>query len=89
MNAQIVPAAIVTVELEDVSVDLVCFDHAYAVLRDRRAAGRLRGYIEATLDANPGLAGLGAILPRGTVVRLPEFDIEETGAAVRRLWDEN
>lgn len=55
---------------------------------DRRAAGRLRGYIEATLDANPGLAGLGVILPRGTVVHLPEFAVEEAGTAVRRLWDD-
>jgi len=88
MSARVIPAASVTVELEDVSLDLVCFDHAFAVLRDRRAAGRLRGYIEATLDANPGLAGLGVILPRGTVVRLPEFAVEEAGTAVRRLWDD-
>ena len=89
MSARVIPSATATVELEDMTVDLICFDHAVAVLRDRRAAGRLRGYVEATLDANPGLAGLGVILPRGTVVRLPEFVVEEQATAVRRLWDED
>lgn len=86
---RVIPASTVTVELEDMMVDLVCFDHALAVLRDRRAAGQLRGYVEATLDANPGLAALGVILPRGTVIHLPEFVVEDEQARpMRRLWED-
>ena len=29
--------------------------------------------LEQTLEANPGLAGVGAELPLGTVVQLPDF----------------
>lgn len=30
------------------------------------------GLLEQTLDANPGVAGLGAELPIGTVINLPD-----------------
>lgn len=85
--ARIIPATDVIVPLEDMTLDLVCFQHALSVLRDRRAAGRLHGYVEAALDANPGLAAAGAILPLGAVVRLPEFRLEEDGLQTVRLWD--
>lgn len=85
-TATVIPAATVTVALEDASVDLVCFEHARAVLGDARQAGRLTAYVTATLKANPGLAALGPILPLGTVIALPEFVIERPRAAVR-LWD--
>lgn len=82
------PAATVTVEAEDMTVGLVCFDYAYAVLRDRKVAGKLNGYVEATLIANPGLAEKGLILPFGTQIDLPEFGIETQSNLTERLWDE-
>ncbi len=39
----------------------------------RRFYGREAGAGEAVLEANPGLAGLGAVLPAGTVVKLPHL----------------
>lgn len=43
----------------------------------------------AIFDANPGLADLGAVLPSGTLVRLPDrADTPPTGGAGRvHLWD--
>lgn len=87
MSARVIPAATATVRVEDATLDLVCFDHAFRALGDRRLAGRLAAYVEATLAANPGLAGLGPVLPLGLVIRLPEFTIDTTVPA-RRLWDE-
>lgn len=87
MAALILPATSITVDQEDMTLDLVCFDHAYAVLRDRRRAGRLRGYVEATLEANQDLARMGLVLPLGQVVKLPEFVVELEERAIRRLWD--
>lgn len=86
--ATILPAATVTVEAEDMTVGLVCFDYAYALLRDRKQAGKLTGYVEATLTANVGLAAKGLILPYGTVINLPEFVIETASDETERLWDE-
>ena len=82
------PAATVTVQAEDMTVGLVCFDYAYAILRDRKMAGKLKGYVEATLTANPGLAEKGLILPLGSRVDLPEFGIETQSNQTERLWDE-
>nr|WP_235912041.1 tail protein X [Mesorhizobium xinjiangense] len=67
-------------------VDQVCFEYALAHLGDRTLAGKLKGYVEATLTANPGLAELGVILPRGTVIDMPEYVIASETASVR-LWD--
>lgn len=86
--AIILPAATVTVEQEDMTLGLVCFDYAYDVLRDRRLAGSLRGYVEATMTANLHLTRIDFFLPRGTVVRMPEFVVETRGEQVGRLWDE-
>lgn len=83
----IIPATQHTVELEDISVDLLCYQHAFSVLRDRRIAGKLKGYVEATLEANRGLAGHGVLIAIGTVVNLPEFVIAKLDQTVRRLWD--
>ncbi len=42
--------------------------------------------VEAVLAENPGLAALGALLPAGTEIRMP--DIEPTADAQGlRLWD--
>ncbi len=37
----------------------------------RRFYGREAGAVEAVLEANPGLADFGPVLPAGTVVQLP------------------
>ena len=59
------------------TVDLIVWRH-YG-----RQDGRL---VEKVLDANPGLADLGLLLPLGTEVVLPAIE-EETGAVeVARLW---
>lgn len=82
------PETTVTVTLDDMSVDLVCFEHAMLALGDRRAAGRLLwAYVAATLEANPGLAGLGDMLPIGTVIRLPRHEAQPSRAPTKRLWD--
>ena len=53
-----------------------------------RAYGSGRGMVEQILEANPGLCGLPAILPVGTVVILPAAP-EKTAEkiAVVNLWD--
>ncbi|UNE53499.1 tail protein X [Bartonella machadoae] len=81
------PAKHVVVELEDMSLDLICFQHAMAVLGDRQQAGFLEGYLEATLRANPGIAQYGAVLPRGLEITLPEFVFVPPQSRVKRLWD--
>jgi phage tail protein X len=59
------------------TIDALCWRHY----------GRTAGVTEAVLEANPGLADLGPILPQGVLVNLPEA---QTTAAVRQtvnLWD--
>ncbi|WP_375653960.1 MULTISPECIES: tail protein X [unclassified Bartonella] len=82
-----IPKKRVIVELEDMSLDLLCFHHVMAVFRDRRQAGLLKGYLEATLEANPEIAKYGVFLPRGLKVMLPEFVSQEKNSMVKRLWD--
>ncbi len=82
------PAATVEVKVEDMTVGLLCFDYAYALLGDRKRAGKLRGYVEATIEANPGITRLGLLLPLGLKVTLPEFVIADQGQQTERLWDE-
>jgi len=51
-----------------------------------RAVGESAGRVEAVLEANPGLAELGATLPEGTVVdvALPATPIPD--APLVQLW---
>ncbi|QMP19187.1 tail protein [Pseudomonas phage Persinger] len=42
--------------------------------------------VEQLLEANPGLADLGPVLPAGVLVTLPELE-PATAAQVVRLWD--
>ena len=56
-------------------VDHICWKHY----------GRSSGTVEAVLEANPGLADAGPVLPGGLVVTLPDLDAAETVEAVR-LW---
>ena len=60
------------------TVDAICW----------RVLGRTAGVTEQVLELNPGLADLGAQLPGGTQVTLP--DITETALPERqtvKLWD--
>jgi phage tail protein X len=73
---------IVTVRGEGISLSLLVW---------RFLKRKPEGYVESVLAANPGLAGLGAILPVGTKVRLP-LDYADAGdageaPAVISLWD--
>jgi phage tail protein X len=43
------------------------------------------GIVEAVLNANPGLADLGPILPSGQRIKLPEFPEPESTGSIR-LW---
>lgn len=52
-----------------------------------RVLGRTAGVTEAAMEANPGLADLGPILPQGTVVNLPAVtQATQTEAALVQLW---
>lgn len=51
-----------------------------------RHYGRTRSLVEIVLEANPGLAEHGPILPAGTNVRLPSAPAQPLNAAVN-LWD--
>ncbi|WP_375682863.1 tail protein X [Bartonella sp. AP282QHHD] len=82
-----IPEKHVIVELEDMSLDLLCFHHVMAVLGDRSQVGGLNGYLEATLEANPEIAKYGVFLPRGLKVILPEFVLSNPQSMVKRLWD--
>ena len=53
----------------------------------RRIYGDESGYVEAVLDANPGLAACTAPLPIGTTINLPEISKAEDVAPVISLWD--
>lgn len=52
----------------------------------RRAYGDESGYVEAVLNANPGLAALAAPLPAGTVIALPDVPKASEVIPVVRLW---
>jgi len=44
------------------------------------------GRVVAVLEANPGLAGYGPVLPAGLLIALPDLpETAETGGV--RLWD--
>ena len=53
----------------------------------RRFYGREAGAVEAVLEANPGLADLGTVLPAGTVVELPELPRPLETIPTVKLWD--
>mgnify|MGYP002715407439 FL=1 len=42
--------------------------------------------VEQLLDANPGLADFGPILPPGVRITLPDLQLETSAEAVK-LWD--
>lgn len=53
----------------------------------RRFYGDESGFVEAVLDANPGLAANGTTLPIGTRVVLPDLAKATEIVPVVTLWD--
>lgn len=68
----------IVTSIEGDTVDLVCW----------RELGRTQEVVEQTLERNRGLAALGAILPAGTVIDLPEPAAmpETTTRDIVQLW---
>jgi P2-like prophage tail protein X len=48
----------------------------------------LRGIVEQVLDANPGIASLGTVLPSGVALSLPEISAKTEDVATVQLWDD-
>ncbi|MCH7275071.1 MAG: tail protein X [Paraburkholderia tropica] len=63
--------------LQGDTLDALCWRHY----------GSTAGTVEAVLDANPGLAELGAILPLGTVIDMPELNTIEQTKPLLQLFD--
>ena len=59
------------------TVDAICW----------RYYGRTAGVTEQVLEANPGLADLGPIIPHGTQVTLPDAAPQAEQRYVLNLWD--
>ena len=58
-------------------LDVICLHHY----------GHAHRYVEAVLNANPGLADQGPVLPAGIIIVLPDLtELSHQEAAVR-LWD--
>ena len=62
--------------LQAETVDALCWRHY----------GRTLGAVEAVLQANPGLASCGPILPQGTLVLMPALPAPAPKPTVS-LWD--
>lgn len=58
------------------SVDSLCFRHLGTT-----------DAVEPTLELNPGLSALGAVLPQGTLVELPDEAPAPTEQRIVNLWD--
>ncbi|BFN28483.1 phage Tail Protein X [Pseudomonas sp. SCT] len=59
------------------TVDAICWRHY----------GRTAGVVEQVLEANPGLADLGPVIPHGTQVLLPEQAVRAEQRQMVNLWD--
>lgn len=60
------------------TLDALCWRHL----------GSTAGVVEAALETNPGIATLGAVLPHGTLIELPEpAATAPTRRPVVQLWD--
>lgn len=59
------------------TVDALCWRHY----------GRTAGVTEAVLEANPGLADHGPILPEGLAVQMPEAQTAAPQRQMVNLWD--
>lgn len=49
--------------------------------------GESSRYTEAVFESNPDLAELGAVLPAGVVIELPDFSDLSIKQGAIRLWD--
>lgn len=58
------------------TVDALCWRHY----------GRTAGVTEAVLEANPGLADSGPIIPQGTLVLMPD-EAPQPQRQMVNLWD--
>lgn len=60
------------------TLDAICWRHY----------GATAGVLEAVIAANPGVADLGAVLPHGTQVELPDIDrsAQKTTVSLVQLW---
>lgn len=81
-----IPARTVIIMVEDSTIDLVCFEVALSALGDPVKAGQLPGYVQATLEANPGLAA-HIVLPLHTRIALPQYEVPAPQVQTQRLWD--
>lgn len=63
--------------LQGDTVDALCW----------RYLGTTRDVVEQTYELNPGLADLGAVLPHGQVVTLPDNAPQPSTAPAVKLWD--
>lgn len=63
--------------IQNDTIDLICW----------RYYGRSIGVVEKVLDANPKLASIGAILPIGTEVNLPDLAAPQQITQTIQLWD--
>ncbi|WP_433589659.1 tail protein X [Pseudomonas koreensis] len=59
------------------TVDALCWRHY----------GRTAGVTEAVLEANPGLADHGPILPKGLLVQMPEAQAAAQQRKTVHLWE--
>jgi len=59
------------------TVDAICW----------REYGRSSGVVEMILAANPKLAELGAFIPMGTQVILPDIETPQQTKQTIQLWD--
>lgn len=49
--------------------------------------GPREGAVEAVLEANPGLADRGPVLPAGVRIELPDLADQPPESGAVRLWD--
>ncbi|QGZ31499.1 tail protein X [Stutzerimonas stutzeri] len=59
------------------TVDAICWRHY----------GRTAGVVEQVLEANPGLADLGPVIPNGTLIALPDAAVQAEQRQLVNLWD--
>lgn len=59
------------------TIDAICW----------RFYGRTAGVVEQVLDANPGLANHGPVLPNGTLINMPEAATQPAQRQLVNLWD--
>lgn len=52
-----------------------------------RYYGRTAGVTEAVLQANPGLADHGPVLPQGLLINMPEAQTNAPQRQMVNLWD--